>query len=684
MLKQVLHRRCSALVIISLATALFSCNQGTAPVEKPDFLAANIDTTANPADDFFLYANGAWLKKTPIPEEEAGWGIGNLVREEIYERLRKINEDAVKEKTAQGSTSQKIGDFWYSGMDTVDIETQGLQPLRNALQKIATAQSVNDIIAVTADFHKKGIDVLFGAYVGQDDKNSEKMVFQLSQGGLGMPNRDYYFNTDERTLGVRKAYQLYMNKSFQRLGNDSITAKKIADAVYQLETRLAKSSRKLAALRDPYKNYNKMDIGALNKLSGHLNWSVYLPGIGINTLDSVIVGQPEFYTTLNDALVNTALSDWQNYLRFHLLMRSAAYLDKKTFADYFAYRKSLSGASQPRPRWKRVLDAEDVAMGEALGQLFVKEYFNETAKKRYTDMVESIRDAYRERIKNLVWMSDSTKQKAYAKLSAITKKVGYPDKWKDFSALQIDRGPYVLNVQRANEWWNNYMINKLGKPVDRTEWGMPPQTYNAYYNPANNEIVLPAGIFAVPGMRDETLDDAFVYGYAAASTIGHEITHGFDDQGRQYDAKGNLTNWWQQGDSAQFSQQAQIIIKQFNAFNPVDTLHINGDATQGENIADLGGILLGLDAFKKTAFFKKGEKIGGLTPLQRYFLGYAYAWMYQDKKEYLANQVMSDVHAPAKERVNGPVVNVPEFYEAFGIKPGNKTYQPDSLRVSIW
>ena len=281
-------------------------------------------------------------------------------------------------------------------------------------------------------------------------------------------------------------------------------------------------------------------------------------------------------------------------------------------------------------------------------------------------------------------MSDSTKLKAYEKLAVINKKVGYPDKWKDFSSLVIDRGSFVLNVQRANEWWNDYMVNKLGKPVDRTEWGMSPQTYNAYYNASNNEIVLPAGIFTVPGMRDEELDDAFVYGYAAASTIGHEITHGFDDQGRQYNALGNLTNWWQKNDSIQFSLRAKKIISQFNSYNPVDTLHINGEATQGENIADLGGLLLGLDALKKTESFKKAEKIGGLTPLQRYFLGYAYGWMGQARKERLANQVMSDVHAPARERVNGPMVNIPEFYEAFGIKPDNKMYRPDSLRVSIW
>jgi putative endopeptidase len=672
------------LTAVTVFLLLTACNQPEKKEVKPDFLAANIDTTINPAEDFFLYANGGWIKKTPIPESESGWGIGNLVNEEIYDRKKKINENAVKENAAEGTTSQKIADFWISGMDTVDIEKQQLKPLQADMDKIEAIKSVNDLILLTAAFHNKGVDVLFGEYAGQDQKNSDVIAYQLGQAGLGMPNRDYYFNTDERTAGVRKAYQVYLNKTFQQMGSDSASAAKTSAAVFALETKLAKASRKLADLRDPYKNYNKMSVAELGKLTSNINWSVYLPAVGVKKIDSVIVGQPEFLTALNHELTATSISDWKNYFRFQLVQSSAAYLDKQTFTNLFEYRKSLTGAKEPRPRWKRVLDAEEGAIGEALGQLFVKEYFNETAKKRYSDLVEAIRDAYKERIKNLSWMSDSTKAKAYDKLAKITKKVGYPDKWKDFSALKIDRGPFVLNVQRANEWWSAYYINKLGKPVDRTEWGMTPQTYNAYYNPSNNEIVLPAGIFAVPGMHDEDLDDAFVYGYAAASTIGHEITHGFDDQGRQYDAKGNLTNWWQKNDSVQFSQRADKIIKEFNGFNPVDTLHVNGSATQGENIADLGGLLLGLDAYKKTESFKKGELIGGLAPLKRYFLGYAYGWMIQDKKERLAAQVMQDVHAPAKERVNGPVVNIAEFYEAFGVKPGDKMYKADSLRVNIW
>ncbi len=676
----------SIICILFIGLLVSACSNTTVSdtPSKKDFLAANLDTTVSPSEDFFEYANGGWIKHTPIPSTESAWGVGNLVQEDIYQRLRKINEDATEKKGSQGSIEQKIGDFWFSGMDTLSIEQQGLKPLQADLEKIDNIKSVSDLIQVTADLHTKGLRVLFRDNISQDDKNSDVMAYQLDQGGLGMPNRDYYFNTDERTANVRKAYHEYVVKTLRQLGNDSTKANSEAREIFDLETRLAKASRKLAALRDPERNYNKMGIEQLNSLSPNLQWPSYIKKIGIKNLDEVIVGQPEFYSALNQEVTKTPLDVWKNYLKFHLVRSAAPYLDRDTYNSYFQYRKTLTGTSEPRPRWKRVLDAEEEAMGEALGQLFVKEYFNEKAKKRYTNLVEAIRQAYRERIDKLTWMSPETKKRALDKLNKITPKVGYPDKWKDFSSLTVDRGPYVLNVQRAEQWWHNYDINKLGKPVDRSEWGMSPQTYNAYYNPSNNEIVLPAGIFAVPAMRDEDLDDAFVYGYAGASTIGHEITHGFDDQGRQYDAKGNLKNWWTPTDSAEFMHRAKFIIKEFNEFNPVDTLHINGEATQGENIADLGGLVLGLDAFKKTDAYKSGKKIGGLTPLQRYFLGYAYGWMYQERKEVLANQVMSDVHAPSKERVNGPMINIPEFYEAFGIKSGTKMYRPDSLRVNIW
>ena len=652
---------------------------------KPDFLAANIDTTVSPREDFFAFANGGWIKRTPIPDAESGWGLGNLVQEEIYNRLKKVNDDALQTSGAAGTITQKIGDFWYSGMDSAGIEKQGLAPLDTELGAIRAIGNKEDLTKVCADLHLKGVRVLFTDYVEQDDKNSAEMALKLAQGGLGLPNRDYYFNTDARTVTVRAAYQQYLLETFEELGADSVTALKKCKAVFALETRLAKASRKLADLRDPYKNYNKMNLAALKRLTPDFDWALYFQRVGAtSTLDSVIVGQPEFYTTLNNELSKTSLQDWKDYLAARLVSRSAPYMDSKTYGYYFTYSKTLSGVKVSKERWKRVIDAEEQAIGEALGQLFVKEYFSDTAKQRYSELIENIRAAFKDRIARLSWMSDSTKQRAYTKLAKISKKVGYPDKWKDFSKLQIDRGPWVLNMQNAAEWWFHYDLNKLGKPVDRSEWDMSPQTWNAYYNPSNNEIVMTAAGFTIPGMKDADLDDAFVYGYAGANWIGHEMTHGFDDQGRQFDENGNLKGWWTDADSAQFAHRAQFIIRQFDEFMPVDTLHVNGSATQGENIADLGGMLIGLDAFRKTEAYKKGEIIGGYTPLQRFFLGYAYGWMGQRRKESLARQVMTDVHAPEKERVNGPVVNVPEFYEAFGVKPGDKMYRPDSLRVKIW
>lgn len=655
--------------------------------QKTDFLAANIDKATPAGTDFFQYANGGWIKKTPIPSGESGWGIGNLVQEEIYNRILAINKNASKANAAPGSNTQKIGDFWLAAMDVAAINKAGIGALKNELDAVDKIKSYTELSKAAASLHKAGTNGFFGAYAGQDDKNSEAMIFRMDQAGLGMPNREYYFKTDKRTQSVRDAYKKYLVQTLMQTGMAAAAAKTAMTEIYTLETKLATASRKLEDLRDPYANYNKMTLDQLGSTADGFNWKDYAHNIGIsNTIinDSIVVGQPEFFTALAKEIKNTPLNVWKNYMKVNMIRSYASFLDDKTYMNLFNYRKTLTGADKPRPRWKRVLDAEEAAMGELLGQLFAKEYFNETAKKRYSDLVEAIRDAYSERINKLTWMSTETKTKALQKLSKVNKKVGYPDVWKNFNDLTITPKSFLKNMIVASIFWHNYNINKLGKPVNRNEWEMTPQTYNAYYNPSNNEIVLPAGIFAVPGMKDEDLDDAFVYGYAGASTIGHEITHGFDDQGRQYDALGNLTDWWTKEDGDEFKNRANAIIKQYNEFMPVDTLHVNGDATQGENIADLGGMLLGIDAFKKTQQYQEGKLIGGLTPMQRYFLGYAYGWMYQVKKERLANQVMTDVHAPAKERVNGPVVNIPEFYESFGIKQTDKMYRKENLRVNIW
>ena len=668
------------LFIALLAFVATACNTS----KQRDILAENIDTTINPADDFFAYANGFWLKHNPIPGDETSWGIGQLVNEEIYSRKLKINEAAAAKSNAKG-IDQQIGDFWKAAMDTVAIEKQGLSPLQAELTAIQNTTDLPSLLNQAAKMHAYGVGVFFGEGVSQDAKNSELMSYQLWQGGLGLPSRDYFFNTDERSVKIKMAYTPYVKTIFTLMGTESSVADKKAQAIVAFEEALAKNSRKLEALRDPYANYNKMSIAELNKLTSAINWQSIIATIGLKKVDTIIVGQPEFLVALNALLKSTDIQTLKDYMSFHLVNDYASYLSAAfANAKFDFYGKVIRGAKAQRPRWKRVLDAEEGAMGEALGQLFAKEYFNETAKKRYEDMVENVRDAYKARIEKLTWMTDSTKQKALAKLSAITKKVGYPEKWKDFSSLKIDASSFALNIMRSNAWWNTYSLSKYGKPVDRTEWDMTPQTYNAYYNPSNNEIVLPAGIFTVPGFRDEELDDALVYGYAAASTIGHEITHGFDDEGRQFDAKGNLKNWWSTTDEEQFTQRAQKLVNQFSNMIAVDTMHINGKQTLGENLADLGGLLIGLDAFKLTDAYKAGKSISGYTPLQRFFLGYALGWMYSYREESIASQIVTDVHAPAKQRVNGPMPNIPEFYEAFKVTPKNKLYLPDSLRVQLW
>jgi putative endopeptidase len=673
------------LLAITTVASIISCNNNSSTTAaKPDILAANLDSTVKPGDDFFEYANGGWLKNNPIPGEQSSWGIGNLVIEENLKRLREISEKAVASNAAKGSNDQKIGDFWSTAMDSVKIEADGLKPIQLLLDKVNAITDVKSLVSTVSDLKKIGSNTLFSDYVYQDAKKSDVMAYNLTQGGLGLPEREYYFKTDSATVNIRNQYVKYIAQILTMAGEDATVAAKAAKNILVLETKLATASRKIEDLRDPYKNYNKMAITDLGKMAGNVDWVSYLKNTGVQKVDSVIVGQPEFFTALNDALTKTPISDWKQYVKFNLISDMAAVLPDAYGVAAFNYGKLFSGAKERKPRWKRAIQMEEDAMGEMLGQLYVKEFFNETAKKRYTNMVEDIRQALKDRIAKLDWMSDSTKQKAYTKLASVKSKVGYPDKWKDFATMDIGKESFAKNYMNSKLWWHNFNYSKLGKPVDRDEWDMYPQTYNAYYNPSNNEIVLPAGIFTVPGYRDEELDDAVVYGYGGASTIGHEITHGFDDEGRQFDEQGNLKSWWTKTDEEAFKKRADVMVKQFNEYEPIKGYHINGKASLGENIADLGGILLGAEAFKKTQQFKENKSISNLTPMQRYFMGYALGWLGQTREEQQRSRLLTDVHSPAKYRVNGPFVDVDEFYTTFNIKPTDKMYRADSLRVKIW
>ncbi len=668
-----------------LAISLFTTHSSTyAQVTKAsDPVYQNLDTSVKPGDNFFMYANGGWLKRNPIPAAYSSWGIGNVVGDDLRDRLRKINDDAEKANALKGTGTQKIGDFYYSGLDTVTIEKLGLSAIKPQIERIDQIKTRQDVLDAAAYFTTIGVRNFIGSGVGQDAKNSTKMMLHFRQAGLGLPNRDYYFKTDTRTAKIRDDYARRHLPAMLALSGLTDTAG--ANAVFSIEKFLADSSRNLVALRDPYKNYNKMSVAQLNQLTPGINWSSLLPKMSLQSVDSVIVGQPEYYQALDKALTQYTVSDWKAYLRWKLVSAYAPFLSKDFEEENFRFSGTvLSGRKEQLPRWKRVLDTENGLMGELLGQLFVKEYFPAQSKKRYVDMVEAIRQAYREHIAKLDWMSPETKQKALLKLNAIHPKVGYPDQWRDYSALQVSRSSYAQNVLNGRNWQYLENIHKLGKPVNHAEWNMTPQTYNANYSPSNNEITLPAAQFMIPAVTDADVDDAVAYGYVAASTIGHEITHGFDDQGRQFDAQGNLKSWWTSQDSLRFTQRAEKLADQFSGYKVLDTLHVNGKATLGENIADLGGIVLGLDAFKKTQQYKEGKPINGLTPVQRFFLGYALGWLGQERDEALANQVMTDVHAPGFLRVNAPFSDVDEFYTAFNIRKGDAMWIDPDKRVKIW
>ena len=668
------------LILVFAGLNLISCNKKE--VEFSDPLVTNRDTLVNPADDFFKYANGGWFKKNPIPSTEQSNGIFRTIADTINNQIKQICEKSAQDESAQvGSNKQKIGDFYASGMDSIAINKAGISPLKSEFAKIDAIKDIPSLVTSIAHLHTIGASPAFSFYVGQDDKISTKYALFLGQGGLGLGNRDYYFNTDEQTVKIRTEYVKHLQAMLKLIGQNEAGA----TSIMKLETDLAKASRKLEDLRDPIKNYNKMTVASLGKSTSNINWNSIFPVLGVAKADSVIVGQPEFYKALNTFVKSYSIDDWKTYLKWDLVNSYAPYLNSTIEKQNFKfYSTVMNGVAKQKPRWKRVVGQTDGYLGELIGQVYVAEYLPKGSKEKLLEIGNNIRDVYADHIKKLDWMSAATKVKALNKLSKIVMKVGYPDKWKDMSSMKIDRKSYCGNVIQANIWGYKDMVNKYGKPVDRTEWSMQPQTYNAYYNPSNNEIVVPACNIIVPGFEGRMPDDAILYGIIGGSTCGHEITHGFDDQGSQYDENGNLNNWWTPEDLKKFQAKTKLIVSQFNKYTVLGNKHINGEATQGENIADLGGVVMGYEAFKKTAQYKNKEKISNLTPDQRFFLAYGYAWMVNIKDEALASQIMTDVHAPAQFRINGPLSNIPEFYKAFNVKPGNKMYQPDSLRVVIW
>lgn len=672
------------LSLLIIAGLLASCSNK--PQIQTDALASHIDSTIKPGDDFFMFANGKWFKANPIPASENSNGLWQMIQDTINAQIQDIcKSSAAIANSEKGSNKQKIGDFYFSGMDSITLNKNGISALKNDLDRIDAINTSSDLLKEASYIHTVAGSPMFTFWVGQDDKLSSKHAIFMWQGGLSLSDRSYYFDNDERTKTIRKKFQEHVGNMFKIMGYDSTKALQTANNLIKLETAIAQVSRKREDTRDPLKNYNKIAFKKIRESYPNIPFEIFTNGVGLKTIDTVIIGQPEFFKALNGYLKSVSLSDWKDYLKYHLVRSLARYVDDKTYLEMFSfYGKTLNGIEQPKPRWKRVVEQTDESLGELIGQVYVNEYLPKGTKEKLLEIGNAIRDVYAERIKNLDWMNNSTKEKALKKLNSVIMKVGYPDKWKDLSSLQVDRSSYAKNVMNANKWGFDYMISRYGKPVDRTEWGMQPQTYNAYYNPSNNEICVPGSNIIVSGYERVLADDAILYSIIGGSTFGHELTHGFDDMGSKYDELGNLNNWWTAQDSVQFYSKTKRIVEQFNNYIPVDSLHINGVLTQGENIADLGGIMMGYEAFKKTNQYKNQEKISGLSPDQRFFLGYALAWMINQRPETIANQVRSDEHSPAKHRVIGPLANMPEFYKTFGVKEGDAMWRADSIQVKIW
>ncbi len=668
------------LAAILLLTGFVGCKQKTDTTQKFIDTSA-FDSSVKPGDNFYQFVNGKWLKTAVIPSTESSVGSFLDVYNRTKEHIKGILEEVSKGSNPDGSIEQKVGDFYASGMDSVTIEKRGYEPIKPTLQEIDGIKDTKGLVAFVAKQQTQNEGILYAPYVAADDKNSSMNILAFYQSGLGLPDRDYYFKTDSATIAVQKAYQTYLKKLFILTGTDSVTAVKNVADIYDLEKKIASSHRTNVELRDPKSNYNKLSVADLQKKMPAFDWVTVINTLGVKA-DSVNVNQPAFYAKVNELLTTTPLPVWKAYLKASRIKLAASVLSSAFVKASFDYQKALSGQQEIKPRWERMYWSVDGNLGDALGQLYVKKYFTEDAKNRMLDLVNNLSTAFEARINKLDWMSDSTKTKAKDKLYAFLKKIGYTDKWRDYSKVTIDKNKYFENLQACSQNEFNYQINKVGKPVDKTEWGMTAPTINAYYNPLFNEIVFPAGILQFP-FFDPAADDAINYG-GIGLVIGHEMTHGFDDQGAQYDKDGNLKNWWGKSDSLQFVAKSKLVINQYNGFTILDTLHVNGALTTGENMADNGGLAIAYDAFKMTKQGQDTTRIDGFTPDQRFFISFAQVWRSKLKDELARVYINTDPHSPDKWRVFGPLSNFTPFYTAFDVKEGDKMYKAEKDRIKIW
>lgn len=650
--------------------------------QTPGINLSYIDSTVSPKNDIYKFACGKWLKTQQIPASDGSWGSFNEINERNITNLKSLIGEISKDATAApGTNKQKLRDFYLIGMDSVKADKDGIKPISAELAAIDLIKTKQDLIKTTASLNKKSISGMLGFYVYSDFKNSNANTCYLGQAGIGLPDRDFYF--DAQYEGIKKEYEEHVVRMFECLGNYPESAKANGAIIMKIETELARVSQNATDQRDVQKQYNPFTKAELMKLTPNINWDLYFLTIGIKTPETLVLNNVKFYEGLNKTINDISISDWKVFLKWRLISEAAPYLSSKFVNESFKFNGMvLSGKKTMKPRYKRVQGALDEALGEALGKFYVDKYFNGDSKKKVNTMVDNLVAAYRERINSRDWMSAETKVEGQKKLDKLIRKLGFPDTWIDYKALTIGKESYWRNVSNGRKFQYNRMLAKIGKPVDRMEWGMTPPTVNAYYNPTSNEIAFPAGIMQVP-FFDPNADDAFNYGVMGA-IIGHELTHGFDDQGSQFDAEGNMKMWWTETDFKNFTAKTKLIIEQFNEYVAIDTLHVNGELTQGENIADLGGLTMSYYAYKKSLNGAKSPVMAGFTGEQRFFIAWAQGWKTLMRDASLKQQVATNPHSPGNFRAFAPLTNMVEFYEAFGVKEGDGMYKPANKRVSIW
>ncbi len=644
---------------------------------------ANMDLSVKPGDNFFEYANGTWVKKNPIPAKETRWGSFNILIQQNTDRLQVLLKDASKTQGPKGSIKQRVGDMFASGMDSVAIEKLGYDPIKPDLERIAKINSLTDVVNEFTYEHAHAISTpLLGFGVSPDEKHPTVNIIGFSQGGTSLADRDYYLKNDARTVKIQNAYKHYIVTLFTLTGTGESQATKNAATIFNIETALAKAQWPRTALRDPTKTYNKFSVADFTKITPHLNWAQILPKAKMPGQDSVIVAEPDFFKTEDALLAATPVDDWKVYLTWHLLRGSAGSLSSPFVKAAFDFSSVTSGQKVQTPRNERMSAQIDRSMGELLGQLYVAKYFKPEAKVYMVNLVNNMKEVLGARIKRLDWMSQETKNRALKKLAMFSVKIGYPDKWQEYKGLVINRNDYFGNIRRMEEWRSDFNAAQLGKPVDKKRFNMTAPTVNANYSSTKNEITFPAGILDFPFFAFGA-DDAVNYG-GIAVVIGHEMTHGFDDQGRKFDGDGSLKDWWTKEDADKFKTRAEMVAAQYDKLTVNDTIHLNGHLTLGENLADLGGLNVAYEAFKKTKEGHSTKKIDGFTPDQRFFLSYAQIWRGNQTPESAAQLVLTDPHSPGQHRINAPITNIDAWYKAFNIKPGDKMYKKPEDRIRVW